>query len=51
MYVLILITMVNTHVSVTTADFASSATCLAAISSALDLESSSVTIKARCVAK
>ncbi len=51
MYVLILIVMANTHTSVTTTNFKNSATCLAAISSALDLESSSITIKARCVAK
>jgi hypothetical protein len=51
MYVLILIVMVNAHTSVTTTDFESSATCLSAINSALSLESSSVTIKARCVAK
>lgn len=51
MYVLILVTMINTNVSVTTTNFTSSATCLSAINSALQLESSSITIKARCVAK
>ena len=51
MYVLILVTMINTNVSVTTTNFKSSTTCLAAISSALQLESGSITIKARCVAK
>ena len=51
MYVLILVVMINTNVSVTTTNFKSSATCLSAINSALQLESSSITIKARCVAK
>jgi hypothetical protein len=51
MFVLILVVMVNTHVSVTTSDFESSAACLKAISTALDLEDREVKIKAKCVAK
>ena len=51
MYVLMLIVMTNTNISVTTADFDSNAACLKAISTALDLESREVKIKARCVAK
>jgi hypothetical protein len=51
MYVLVLITMINTHVSVTTTDFESNAACLKAINAALDLEDREIKIKARCVAK
>jgi hypothetical protein len=51
MYVLVLIVMVNSSISVTTTNFKSSATCLSAINSALQLESSSIAIKARCVSK
>ena len=51
MSVLILIVTFNAHVTVTTADFDSNTACLKAISTALDLESREVKIKARCVAK
>lgn len=51
MFVLILIVTANTHVSITTADFDSSAACLKAINTALDLEDREVKIKARCVQK
>jgi hypothetical protein len=52
-YILILITIINSHVSVTTAEFESSAGCLKAISAALELESKKddIKIKARCVQK
>lgn len=51
MFMLILIVTVNTHVSVTTTEFESSAACLKAISTAIDLEDREVKVKAKCVAK
>lgn len=51
MFVLVMIVMVNTHVSVTTTKFDSNTACLKAINAALDLEDSNVKIKAKCIAK
>ena len=51
MHILILIVLLNTNVSVTTTQLDSNAACLKAISTALELETDSVKIKARCVVK
>ena len=53
MFILILIVTINKHLSVTTTEFESSAACLKAISTVIDLEDRTrdIKIKAKCVAK
>jgi hypothetical protein len=49
MYTLVLLVIVNSNVSLTTVEFNSSAKCMKAIDTMLELEKYGYKIKARCV--